>query len=101
MTDKRIKIYFNKETQINDALFHYSGWIDIKKAICYTSSGKYSASKKIIDDTWDNIKYLWSENEQEWESFDAKIGANIEKRRSLTYISRGAKIRRTPKIKGL
>ena len=101
MTDKRIKIYFNRETQINDALFHYSGWIDIKKVICYTSNGKYRANKMLIDSTWGRLRNNWNEINDNWEYYDAYIGRNDEKRRSVTYPYKGIKIRRKPKFKGL
>tara|TARA_Y100001963_G_scaffold95828_1_gene131886 strand:- start:1076 stop:1516 length:441 start_codon:yes stop_codon:yes gene_type:complete len=101
MTDKRIIIYFNRGTQINDALFHYSGWIDIKKAICYTSSGKYRANKILKDSTWGRLGNNWDEINNTWEYYDAHISSNNEKRRSISYPYKGIKIKRTPKIRGL
>ena len=39
MTDNKITIYFNRGTEINDALFYYTGWIDIKRVIYYGIHG--------------------------------------------------------------
>ena len=79
MTDKRIHIYFNRETQINDALFYYSGWINIKKATAYTANGKKPVSKILSDETWKNLSLPYSEEYYYWNEKEYQADAGNPK----------------------
>ena len=98
MFENKIIIYFNKDTQIQDTLFTYKGWINIKKATCWGANGKTSASIKLLDSTFQRLAVTWDAGlTNKWESYDELISMLGETRRSLTYPYRGLKIKRTPK----
>ena len=101
MTDNKITIYFNRGTEINDALFYYTGWIDIKRVIYYGVHGKRRISKRLIDSSWGRLSNNWEDVNNNWEFYDAHIGKTNERQRSVTYNYKGIKIKRTPKTRGL
>ena len=97
MFENKIIIYFNKDTQIQDTLFTYKGWINIKKVTSWGAHGKTSASIKLLDSTFQRVSDKWDESEDKWEWYDELISMLGETRRSLTYPYKGIKIKRTPK----
>ena len=97
MFDNKIIIYFNREAQIQDTLFTYKGWMNIKKVTCWGAHGKTLASIKLLDSTFQRVSDKWDESEDKWEWYDELISMSGETRRSLTYPYRGIKIKRTPK----
>ena len=99
LTGKKIKFYFFPDTQIQDTLFAYKGYINIKKVKCFGGGRKSTASIKLIDQTFGRVNDKWNESEDKWESYDAHINMLGERRRSLTYNYRGITIKRTPKFR--
>jgi len=99
MFDNKIIIYFNREAQIQDTLFTYKGWINIKKATSWGAHGKTSASIKLLDSTFQRVSDKWDESEDKWEWYDDFISMSGETRRSITYPYKGIKIKRTPKFR--
>tara|TARA_R100000781_G_scaffold114851_2_gene87232 strand:+ start:676 stop:1128 length:453 start_codon:yes stop_codon:yes gene_type:complete len=99
MLDKIIKIFFNKDTQVQDTLFTYKGWMNIKKATSWGANGKDSASIKLLDSTFQRVSDKWDESEDKWEWYDDFISMSGETRRSITYPYKGIKIKRTPKFR--
>ena len=90
MLDRIIKIFFNKDTQVQDTLFTY-------KVTSWGANGKDSASIKLLDSTFQRVSDDWDESEDKWEWYDELISMLGETRRSLTYPYKGIKIKRTPK----
>ena len=99
LTHNKIRFYFFPNTQIQDTLFTYEGYISIKKVKCFGSGDKSTASIKLIDQTFGRVNDKWNESEDKWESYDAYINMLGERRRSLTYDYRGITIKRTPKFR--
>ena len=100
MIKDKIIIFFNKDTEVNDTLFTYVGWLSIKSVKCHGVHGLSMASIRLIDSTYQRLEDKWDEVDNKWEFFDDYIGKTNERRRSLTYNYKGLRIKRTPKFRG-
>ncbi len=99
ITDNKIFITFFPNTQIQDTLFTYEGYLNIKKVKCFGRGRRFSSSIKLIDQTFRRVTDKWDESEDNWESYDAKISPLGERRRELSYNYKGITIKRKPKTR--
>tara|TARA_R110002012_G_scaffold69087_3_gene179000 strand:- start:1262 stop:1693 length:432 start_codon:yes stop_codon:yes gene_type:complete len=99
ITDNKIFITFFPNTQIQDTLFTYKGYINIKKVKCFGRGIRSTTSIELIDHIYSRVMDKWDESEDKWESYDAHINMQGETSRSITYNYRGIKIKRTPKFR--
>tara|TARA_R100000654_G_C2687479_1_gene128031 strand:+ start:5733 stop:6164 length:432 start_codon:yes stop_codon:yes gene_type:complete len=99
ITDNKIFITFFPNTQIQDTLFNYEGYLNIKKVRCFGRGRKFSSSIKLIDQTFRRVTDKWDGSEDNWESYDAKISPLGERRRELSYNYKGITIKRKPKTR--
>ena len=99
ITDNKIFIVFFPNTQIQDTLFTYEGYLNIKKVKCFGRGQRFSSSIKLIDQTFRRVTDKWDESEDNWESYDAKISPLGERRRELSYNYKGIIIKRKTKTR--
>lgn len=100
ITNNKIFITFFPNTQIQDTLFTYEGYLNIKKVRCFGRGRRFSSSIKLIDQTFRRVTDKWDETHTNtWESYDAKISPLGERRRELSYNYKGITIKRKPKTR--
>ena len=99
ITNNKIFITFFPNTQIQDTLFTYEGYLNIKKVRCFGRGRRFSSSIKLIDQTFRRVTDKWDESEDNWEYYDAKISPLGERRRELSYNYKGITIKRKPKTR--
>lgn len=100
MVADKIIIFFDRDTQVKDTLFTYSGWIEIKGATSNGVNGRSMVSLRLQDSTYQRFKGKWSEINDKWVFYDDYIGMSNDKSTSLIYNYKGLKIKRTPKFRG-